>query len=182
MVPLRSLSAGLGVVIGLGMACAARADEPTPPTPAPITSCEILHMSRCELEALFRGGTAARLPCGEFRGTPIVQPGSSVAPRASRASRIFWQGKIINQECGRGVNKFFGVRVVRAHVTEGESWIDSNPSVILDYSKTSMLFRNSRDEIRQVGPNTYLGVLLERSRCGPRVERYFVLEAVTCPE
>jgi hypothetical protein len=39
------------------------------------------------------------------------------------------------------------------------SWLDNQPAIILDYSKTSLVARSVRDEIREVGPGTYLGIV-----------------------
>ncbi|HSR41814.1 MAG TPA: hypothetical protein VLL48_06575, partial [Longimicrobiales bacterium] len=38
-----------------------------------------------------------------------------------------------------------------------ESWFADGPAIILDYSKSSLVARKIRDEIREVGPGVYLG-------------------------
>jgi hypothetical protein len=46
---------------------------------------------------------------------------------------------------------------VIAKVYQGDSWIDSKPCIVLDYSETSMVAHWIRDEIRLIGPKLYLG-------------------------
>ena len=46
---------------------------------------------------------------------------------------------------------------VKADVYEGESLFDGNKSIIIDYSKKSLLFKNVRDEIREVSNGLFLG-------------------------
>jgi hypothetical protein len=52
-----------------------------------------------------------------------------------------------------------GFNAIIAEVYKGESWMDHKECVVLDYSKTSMVAHWIRDEIRQIGPNFYLGVV-----------------------
>jgi len=44
-------------------------------------------------------------------------------------------------------------------VYKGKSWFDNKECIVLDYSKTSLLAKHIRDEIRQIGPGLYLGVV-----------------------
>jgi hypothetical protein len=50
----------------------------------------------------------------------------------------------------------------------------------MDYSGTSRVWRDVRDEVREVSPGLYLGRMYRRTDCGPRFEMFFALEA-TCP-
>ncbi len=158
----------------------AAADEPSPRDG--LSACEIVRMSCGELEALYRQGTAAPLPDGKLRGTAIVNPGSTLGPAASRSARLMWQGKVINGGCETASNKFFGVRSVRAKMSTGESWLDSKPAVVLDYSETSLVYANVRDEIRQVAPGLYLGMMYKRNCDCPQFRMFFLLEAPSCCE
>ena len=54
--------------------------------------------------------------------------------------------------------------------------MDGRPSLILDYQNSSLVYRNVRDEIRQVGPGLYLGAMFDRSKNPPALTMYFVLE------
>ncbi|MGI8729918.1 MAG: hypothetical protein ACR2LK_08005, partial [Solirubrobacteraceae bacterium] len=55
-----------------------------------------------------------------------------------------------------------GLRAVRAKVYREESWFDGKDAIILDYSKSSLLARGIRDEIREVAPGLYLGIVYVR--------------------
>jgi hypothetical protein len=47
--------------------------------------------------------------------------------------------------------------------------------LILDYSRTSRVYAQYRDEIRQVGPGLYLGVMHARTAPQPTFKTYFAL-------
>jgi hypothetical protein len=69
------------------------------------------------------------------------------------------------------------MRVVRAQVYQGPSWLDGQPSLILDYSQTSRVYENNRDEIRQVAPGLWLGIMYDRTTSPPGLVMYFALES-----
>ena len=75
------------------------------------------------------------------------------------------------------VNRFFGVRVVRGQMYSGPSWLDGQPSLVLDYSQTSLVYANNRDEIRQVAPGLFLGLMYDRTTAPPGLVMYFALES-----
>ena len=50
-----------------------------------------------------------------------------------------------------------GLNAIIARVYKGPSWLDGKECIVLDYSDTSLLAHWIRDEIRQIGPGTYLG-------------------------
>ena len=51
----------------------------------------------------------------------------------------------------------FGFNAIIAKVYKGPSWFDQKECIVLDYSKTSLVARWIRDEIRLIDPNFYLG-------------------------
>ncbi len=53
----------------------------------------------------------------------------------------------------------FGINAIVAQVYKSESWFDGKECIVLDYSKTSLLAEHVRDEIRQIGPGLYLGLV-----------------------
>ena len=163
---------------GVSIALPISAEEPAE-RPA-LTVCQLVHMCRAELDAVYESGTAPATLSGKVRGTTIPSPGSSFGPARSKATRVVWQGKVFDSCCGTATNKFFGLRAVKANVYSGESWMDGKPALILDYSQTSLVYRDVRDEIREVGPGLYLGAMVEDHCCGSRLKMYFVLEAPSC--
>jgi hypothetical protein len=73
---------------------------------------------------------------------------------------LFWQGKVFDPPEGTLKNKVspLGVRAIRARVYVGDSWLDrGTEAIVLDYSRTSLVARWIRDEIREVAPGLWLG-------------------------
>ena len=48
---------------------------------------------------------------------------------------------------------------MRAKVYKEASWFDGKETIVLDYSKTSFVARKVRDEIREVSPGVFLGLV-----------------------
>jgi hypothetical protein len=123
---------------------------------------QLLAMSRPELDRLFRTSTLGDIPQGEGRGTVLLARGVKVSKVAATLARVLaWQGKVFDSERDELRNRVspFGVRAVRAKVYRGESWVDGGECTVLDYSRTSFFAHWIRDEIRQIGPGFYLGVV-----------------------
>ncbi|MBN3511088.1 hypothetical protein [Mycolicibacterium nivoides] len=122
------------------------------------------------LDLLFRQSEAGPIPDGDTRGTLLAWPGTWLAkPLALLVRVIVWQGKVLDRREGVLRNKVtpFGIRLVKARLSIASSWVDDGDCVLIDYSTTSFLARMVRDEIRQVGPGLYLGVVwLWRKRVG----------------
>ena len=74
------------------------------------------------------------------------------------------------------INRFFGLPIIRGRVYQGASWLDGRPSLILDYQGTSRLYDHYRDEIRQVGPDLYLGLMFDRTTAPPPTAMYFAFQ------
>jgi hypothetical protein len=53
----------------------------------------------------------------------------------------------------------FRIRLIKANVYKDQSWFDGKDCIVLDYSKTSRIAHWIRDEIREVAPNIYLGLV-----------------------
>lgn len=89
-----------------------------------------------------------------------------------------WQGKVFHPEDSTAINRFFGVRMIRGRLYSAPSWMDGRPSLILDYQDTSWVYGKYRDEIRQVAPGVYLGLMYERATPRPTFKMYFALETL----
>ena len=128
----------------------------------PLTATDLLAMTRDELDELFRRADAGPIPSGEGHGTAIFAPDRSVSDVAAKlAHLIAWKGKVFDPERGELRNKIgpTGALAIRAKVYHGESWFDRAPSIVLDYSDTSLVAHWIRDEIRLVAPDLYLGIV-----------------------
>jgi hypothetical protein len=123
---------------------------------------ELLDMTQEGLDALFSASQPGPLPDGDAAGTAIVKPGTLLADVASKVvHEVAWQGKVFDRKAGELRNKVTpaGVAQIVARVYEGDSWFDGEPCIVLDYSDTSFVAQKIRDEIREVAPRLYLGVV-----------------------
>ena len=147
-------------------------------TAAMLRGEDLQRMSEADLVALYRGASPGAMPRGTVRGFTIVSPGSRLGPSMSRAARVVWQGKVFNDDGATAVNRFFGVRMIQGNLSLGTSWLDGRPALILDYKDTSLVYGRNRDEIRQVAPGLYLGVMYARKGQGAEFVRYFAFETI----
>jgi hypothetical protein len=121
---------------------------------------DLLSLSQAELDELYAQSPVGEIPTGDTMGTAIVKPTWFGKLAAPLARILFWQGKVFNPAQADLKNKVspFGVRSIRAKVYVGESWkVKGQQAIVIDYSQTSFVAKKIRDEIRQVGPNLYLG-------------------------
>jgi len=144
-----------------------------------IRSAEDLALCTPEtLNAVFASGYVSAVPAGPLRGLPLVNPGTASAGAASRGGRVVWSGKRIDAESLVAVNRFFGLPMIRANVRIEPSLRDGAPAIVLDYSGSSWLYRNVRDEIREVRPGLFLGYVDDVRTTDPTARRWFALEQV----
>lgn len=128
---------------------------------------EFLKLSAEQLDEIFRRGTVGSIPEGEGEGTAIVAPGTPISDDIARFIHIFqWKGKVFerdknNQSHGWLKNRILllGSKAVVADVSKGASWFDGKECIVLDYSHTSIVAQWIRDEIREVSPGVFLGLV-----------------------
>ncbi len=166
-----------------GHSIAARGEAPPPPhvapmqAPAPVqTLDDLAALATPQLEQLYRQSAPGPVPTGKVKGRALY-PDARFGVARSRAARAVWQGKVFRPEDSTAVNRFFGMRVIEGNVYAGPSWLDGGPAMILDYQGTSRLYGNYRDEIRQVAPGLYLGLMYARTEPGPSLKMYFAFDA-----
>jgi hypothetical protein len=115
------------------------------------------------------------MPQGKVRGRALY-PEARFPKARSNAARLAWQGKVFDPETSTAINKFFGVKAIKGKVYTAESWLDGAPSMILDYEGTSRIYGNYRDEIRQVAPGIYLGLMYDRTTSPVSLKMYFAFD------
>jgi hypothetical protein len=123
---------------------------------------QLLAMSQEQLDNLFSGSAAGKIPNGEAQGTAIIAPGTKYSSEIASLINIFvWQGKTFDAAHGTLRNRIsaFGLNAIVAEVYKAPSWFDNKECIVLDYSKTSFVAEHIRDEIRQVAPGVYLGLV-----------------------
>ncbi len=101
-------------------------------------------------------------PTAKREGTAIIAPGTAGSAEIASLVNIFaWQGKTFDAAHGTLMNRIsvFGVNAIVAEVYKAASWFDNKECIVLDYSKTSLVAKHIRDEIREIGPGVYLGLV-----------------------
>ena len=128
-----------------------------------LTENDLLDLSDDEIDELFRNSPAGEIPDGDADGKVLVgSKHESVSDTVAWvAETLIWKGKVFDREKGELRNKIspFAIKAVRAKVYKEASWFDGAETVVLDYSKTSFFARHVRDEIREVAPGVYLGLV-----------------------
>ena len=135
---------------------------------APITDpAEFLNLTSEQLDQIFRNSPTGAIPRGEGDGTAIIAPDTAVTHTIAHFIHIFgWKGKVFEPDAvdpQRATLKnrllLLGTKAIIAQVYKGPSWLDGKECIILDYSHTSVVAQWIRDEIREVSPGVYLGVV-----------------------
>jgi hypothetical protein len=124
---------------------------------------DLLKLSPDELDTLFTAGIPAPIPTGNAAGEAILWSGTFWSNLIARfAHDLAWQGKVFTPNPGGDgatlINKLgpSGIHAIVARVYTTNSWYDTKPCIVLDYSKTSLLAQKIRDEIRLIDPATHL--------------------------
>ena len=123
---------------------------------------QLLAMSQKQLDDLFSTSPAGDIPNGEGDGTAIIASGTVFSPEIAALINIFtWKGKTFDAAHGTLTNRIlaFGLNAIVAQVYKDSSWFDNKECIVLDYSKTSLVAKHVRDEIREIAPGTYLGLV-----------------------
>ena len=123
---------------------------------------EFLDMPGEQLDELFRNSPAGEIPRGTTDGTAIIAPGTKMSDNIARFVNHFtWKGKVFRPEKGDLINRIGPIEheLIVAKVYKGQSWFDDKECIVIDYSKTSLLAKWIRDEIREVAPGIYLGLV-----------------------
>ncbi len=126
------------------------------------TTQQVLAMSQKQLDDLFTSSPAGDIPNGEGQGTAIIASGTPFSQEAASLVNIFcWQGKTFDAAHGTLRNRIlaFGLNAIVAQIYKAPSWFDNKECIVLDYSQTSLVASHIRDEIRQIGPGQYLGLV-----------------------
>jgi hypothetical protein len=129
---------------------------------ATLTVPQLQEMNQAELDTLFRNSPAGPIPNGEADGIAIVAPDFELSELAAKVINLLaWKGKVFDAASGQLRNRVspLGIKAVIADVYRGESWFDGKECIVLDYSKTSLVAHWVRDEIREVAPALYLGIV-----------------------
>ncbi len=179
------------VVLGwLGLGAAAFGQGPTefavdrpPDVKHPVSlyaPAQLLRMKESQLLELYKDAEPGEVPSGYVPGLVIFKPGSCLTiPIAKIAKATVWQGKIFHAD-GHMYNRTFGLPAVRTPIELGTSCVDGRPSLILDYAENRLWYavvHKFRDEVREVSPGIYLGMMIRRDADVPKIATWFALDA-----
>jgi len=128
---------------------------------------DFLKLSEQQLDDIFRNSPAGAIPNGQGEGEAIIAPGAAISHPIAGFIHIFtWKGKVFEPDPAdpqRAILKnrlfFCGIEAIAAQVYRGASWLDEKECIVLDYSHTSVVAQWIRDEIREVSPGLYLGIV-----------------------
>jgi hypothetical protein len=133
-------------------------------------------MSTRELDELFRSSEPGPDPAGRAEGTVLFMPGTPLASRVARVLQaVAWQGKVVDPGGAYLKNLVtpLHIRAVKASIYRAPSWLDRREAIVIDYSRTSLVARAVRDEIREVAPGLYLGLVFLSGRLVLRFSLHF---------
>jgi hypothetical protein len=127
----------------------------------PVATLDLRRTTGRRLDALFRSSAPGPRPTGRGTGIAIVSATWLGRTLSALIRAVAWRGKEFSADGRRLHNVMtpFELRAIVAAVYDGPSRLDGRPSIILDYSRTSSLARLIRDELRQVAPGLYLGIV-----------------------
>ena len=122
----------------------------------------LIAATRPELAKLFSSGRVGAIPDGRGRGTVLLGTGGLAAQVTARLSyALAWRGKMVSARTARLLNILTPLQIeaIEAVIYKQDSWYDGAPCIVLDYSKTSFAARMIRDEIREIAPGVFLGIV-----------------------
>ena len=154
--------------------------SPTATYPAAISSRkEIYTATKCQLLDWYRKSDNITPPTGFIPGRVLPFPGKRINKPVSTIMHLtVWQGKVFctNESM---INKMFGVKMAPGVVGVENGFLDGRPSITINYPK-SLIFGAYRDEIREIAPGIYLGLMYNIKSDCPVLTSYFILESRCC--
>ena len=132
-----------------------------------LTARDLPLMRGKQLDALFANAPAGEIPVGKGSGQALMATGTFAARPLMTITRLLaWQGKVFDgpSHTLRNLISPFGFKAITADVYVDASRLDGKPCIVLDYSKTSRVAGFVRDEIRQVAPGLYVGLVYAGKR------------------
>jgi hypothetical protein len=134
-------------------------------------------MPWCELDSLYRGAQAGAPPAGFYSGRVFSSPDKPGSKVVAKVMNTVWLGKDINPEASALINRWRVGSAIKAEIYPSQSWLDGGPTLVMDYSHTSFVWKKMRDEVREVAPGVYLGVTFQRDSKGGRFQLFFAMQA-----
>ncbi len=148
----------IGIIEGILLALTL-SHQATTDTVQPLKPINLLSMSQAEIDDIYKQGSVGEIPNGDSQGIAIIAPGTIFATILALLSQLLvWEGKFFVREQGFFLNNLppFGIRAFKGKIYKDKGWFCDGEAIILDYSQTSFIFQNVREEMREIAPNLYL--------------------------
>jgi hypothetical protein len=139
---------------------------------------DLTRLSPVELGDLFLRSDLGNIPVGDLDGQMLYLTDRHGEFRVW-ASNLIWRGKYFAEDTYFANRWFCNQRRIGSHYQIGPSWTDGEPAIILEYPKGTPLFENMHDEVREVAPGLYLGVVFDRCPC-PKFRGFFAVQTRKC--
>ncbi len=142
-----------------------------------MTLASLGNLSSCQLEDLYKSGKVFTPKDGYLKGKAFPKPDKLGHKLKSNGIGLIWKGKNIYASEGVMLNQVGKKEKVAASISTEESWLDGKPSVIFDYANGPKWAQKARDEVREISPGLYLGIMYYRDCPAPKQSMFFALEA-----
>ena len=137
-------------------------------------------MNSHQLEELYRNGKVFEPSDGYLKGRAFPKPDKFGHQLRSETIGLVWKGKNIYTNDAIMLNQVGKKQMVAASISKEESWLDGKPSVIFDYASGPKWAQKARDEVREIAPGLYLGIMYYRDCPCPKMAMFFALENCSC--
>lgn len=145
-----------------------------------LTISTLSKMNSSQLEDLYRNGKIFEPTDGYLKGKAFPKPDKLGHQLRSEAIGTIWKGKNIYAKDAIMLNQVGKKQIVAASISKEESWLDGKPSVIFDYATGPKWAQKARDEVREISPGLYLGIMYYRDCPCPKMAMFFALENCPC--
>lgn len=147
---------------------------------SPVSLDSLGKMNSLQLEELYRNGKVFEPTDGYLKGKAFPKPDKFAHKLRSETIGLVWKGKNIYTKDAIMLNQVGKKQMVAASISNEESWLDGKPSVIFDYASGPKWAQNARDEVREIAPGLYLGIMYFRDCPCPKMGMFFALEQCPC--
>ncbi len=178
MIVARPWTLASGIIILLSVVVVSPGAAQTCQNPAPACVADLRQMCPAELDALFANAQCGNIPGGDLDGQVLYMTDRHGRLKVG-AANLVWRGKCFYPDTFVA-NRWIGnQRRIGSYRTIGPSWIDGRPAIIIDYPRGTPIFSNMHDEIREVAPGLYLGLMFDGCPC-PKLRGYFAIQVPKC--
>ena len=126
----------------------------------------LTRLSAAALDEAFARGRAKDPPRGPTAGICLVAPGTPLSVPLAWFCRLFWRGKIFSASDDTALNRItvFDLAAIPMTTRIDTSSVDGRPCLVIDYAPLGAIGRRIHDEVREIEPGVFLGIMLIAGR------------------